>query len=220
MQSVWPTLEPIVDALLSGSAFAPRFAEVTVRAAGPTMRDWRASQSDAGGGVVLLDAYDPLETVIALRGLPDNVSAALGHYRPVPNEPPRETEDAAAAVLRYEDGGMVSVRAGWDVAPLERSLQFHAAERTLVIGPRGVELLDREGQRIDVRTPPADPLPREFERFLQVLVSDQPALLQREHLMRHLQVAAVIEAIYLSAQTWHPETPLKLFEVHGWPARW
>jgi predicted dehydrogenase len=173
----------------------------------------------AGGGVLMHDAYASVEAVLALRGMPDNVSAAIGRCRNLPQQPPRETEDVATAILRYEDGGIVAIRVGWDIAPFEQVTQHHTDIQTLTLAPLHGQLLDRSGVVLNQVDLPHEIDEHDLLQFLRLLRSERPSEIARERLMRHLQIAAVIEAIYLSARTWQPETPHKLLEVHGWPTR-
>lgn len=210
--------EAITTALRSVEDFRPRYTEISVRAPGPPVQSWQAGVVEAGGGVAMLDAYGALESLIAVRSLPDNVSAATARFRRHPGQAPRETEDTAAVIFRYEGGGMVNVQATWDLPPYEQYTRHHGAEHTVTCDQRSVQVWDRDGQVLSSAPLPDDLLAAELERFADLLDQPEPPATRDKTLERHLAVNALLEATYLSARTWHPETPRKFYEVQGWPA--
>jgi hypothetical protein len=57
----------------------------------------------------------------------------------------------------------------------------------------------------------------ELERFVAAVREPDSAASQEVTLERHMAVSALLQATYLSARTGQPESPLKLYEVQGWP---
>ena len=192
--------------------FVPRFSELSFSAAGPAPNDWRALPSETAGGVLATDSYDLLEALVALRGLPTRVAAALGRFRGAA----RDTEDTAAAVLYYADGGCAVLRATWDAAPSECVLRHHAATATVTLTRDEVALARPLGNSCDHRPLPGEFLTSELLRFAESVRSaarDRAAA----PLERHLAVSALLEALYLSARTGDPESPGKFYQVQGRP---
>ena len=200
--------------------YKPRFSEIRVSAPGPSMQSWRVSTVDAGGGVLTAEAYDWLEALIALRQLPESLSAAIGNYRHKTGEARRETEDVAAAILRYHEGGMAAIRASWDIPPFQRVAYHHGVEATVVLDECGVAVRSAEGKTLHERRWPAGVRVGELRGFVAAVRSagqrpesePEPDLT----LERHLAVSALLEALFLSARTRQPEIPGRLYEVQGW----
>ncbi len=211
------TSEAIRSLLRERGGLRPILSELLVRAPGPPLDSWKASLVDAGGGVLATDAYDTLELLVALRGLPASVFATVGRCRPVGGLAPRETEDVAAAVLRYEGGGLAIVRATWDIIPYESLSLHHAAEMTLRVEATQASLQSADGRVVAAQALPPIGLKEELRRFAATIIEQSRQPRDAGALERHLAVTAVLETAYLSARTGQPETPRKLYEVQRWP---
>ncbi len=197
--------------------FKPIFSELRISAPGPAVHSWRASQVDAVGGVLADSSYPMLEALVAARGLPERVSAAIGKGRRRPGEAPRETEDFAAAMLRYVGGGLVVLRATWDIPPFQTLTLHHGAEATLAITDTSAALRDREDRTLQERTWPVAFWAEEMRQFAEAIRAGVPDPAGDAALERHIAVTAILEAAYLSARTGQPETPRKFYEVQKWP---
>jgi predicted dehydrogenase len=196
----------------------PGYTEIRVAAVGPSVQSWRASLVDAPGGVLATDGYQMLEALVGARGLPESVSAVVANVRRRPGEVPRETEDVATALFRYEGGRSAAVHATWDVPPFAQSTAHHGPELTVVLRPDGVAVHSRAGELLDEDTlAPDDFLRGELERFVAAVRQPDLASPQGVTLERHMAVTALLQATYLSARTGQPESPLKFYEVQGWP---
>lgn len=195
----------------------PLFSEVRVSAAGPPLQSWRSSLVDAGGGVLAFDAYASLEALTAIRGLPESVVSAIGQCRSRSTGAPRETEDVANAILRYEDGGVACVRAVWDIPPMEEMTLHHGSVTSICYGTKSVAVLAADGGVLEERPLPPDFLAAEMGRLAAEIVGEADREAAETVINRHLEVSALLEATYLSARTEHPEIPRRLFEVQKWP---
>lgn len=217
--SWWEHVRQPVRAALKEHALRPVFSELCVRTPGPLVQSWRAGVVDAGGGVLTLDAYALLEALVAVRDLPDSVSAATGRFRKAPDQPPRETEDVAVAVMRYENGGVAQLSATWDIPPDQQWCRYHDATNTLTLSPVTLEVTDRHGAALHNANLPGAYLAAELDAFAALLDDEAAPASQAATFERHLAVTALLEAVYLSARTWHPESPLKFYDVQGWRPR-
>ena len=217
--SWWETVEADVRwALGHGEGVKPAFTHIRVCAAGPSVQSWRASLVDTPGGVLATDAYGMLEALVAVRGLPERVSASVANVRRRPGEAPRETEDVATAIVRYEGGRAAAIHATWDVPPFMACTEHHGAELTVSIDPEGVAVRSREGELLAERRLSASAfMRRELDRFVAAVRQPPEPDAYDPTLERHIAVTALLQAIYLSARTGQPESPLKLYEVQGWP---
>jgi len=110
------------------------------------------------------------------------------------------------------------VHATWDVPPFAQSTAHHGPELTVVLRPDGVAVHSRAGELLDEDTlAPDDFLRGELERFVAAVRQPDLASPQGVTLERHMAVTALLQATYLSARTGQPESPLKFYEVQGWP---
>jgi len=215
--SWWDHIRQAVQLVLRDRApFRPLFTELHLAAAGPEVPTWRAGLVDAGGGGLTLDAYTLLDALVALCGLPDSIVAATARHRRNHAEPPRAGEDVVTALMRYDDGGLVQLRATWDVPPFGQSLTCHGPEFALRLNERAVALLDRDGAVLAEELLPTGYLAAELNRLADLVLADKLPDDEQHTTERHLAVTALIETTYLSSRTWHPESPHKLYEVQGW----
>ncbi len=196
--------------------FKPLFSELRVSARGPAHDSWRSGVAETAGGALADAAYFMLEALIAVRGLPHAASGTIGQYRTTPSGAARAAEDTAVAILRYGDGGAALVRAAWDQPPFGQRLLHHGATATALLTNEEVALLDAHGDTLDRRPLPGGFLAHELMRFADA-VRGQARDRAAAPLDRHLAVNALLEAVYLSARTGHPESPGKYYQVQGLP---
>lgn len=195
----------------------PVFSEVDVSATGPPLPSWRSSQAHAGGGVLACDAYAPLEALTAVRGLPESVVSVIGKCRRRPAQAPRETEDVASAILRYEGAGLAGVHATWDLPPFRQTTLHHGKETSVRYGDSSVAVLAADGRVLAERPLPTGFLAAEMGRFASEIRGEERPEQAETRINRHLAVSALLEATYLSARTEHPEIPRRLYEAQKWP---
>lgn len=188
-------------------------SDVDLSAAGPELGAWWSSAADAGGGVLMADAYEMLEALVAMRGLPDTVFGAIGKCRSKTASIPRETEDFAEALLRYADGGVARVSARWDVPPLGKSSVHCGPTASVQLRADCVEVRDAAGAIVGAGPLPDGYLAAELERFAHDVRSGATGEELAVIINRHLAVSAIIDATYLSSRTGQPESPRRLYEA-------
>ena len=209
--------DSIRAALPDGAAAAPYLSELAVSTGGPTRASWRGDRAQAGGGVLATDGYAMLEALVAMRGLPESVIASVTQGRRRSAEPPRDTEDIAAAILRYEAGGLATVRACWDLPPYEQATRHHHDETTVELTRGSIRVWAADGAPRNERSLPEVSLAVELARFADTIRAPAEAESMARDFGRHVAVAALLEAIYLSARTGQPEVPRKFYQLHGRP---
>jgi predicted dehydrogenase len=214
--SWWDQIREGVRGLMRAEdGFRAAASELRIATVGPELASWRSSLVDAGGGVLSLDAYALLECLVAIRGVPESVAASVGRCRVRGTPTPRETEDSAAALLRYGGGDSAVVTALWDVPPYESAAWFHSAGVSLRIDGRRATLYNATGAATDERTHPEDFAAADLSRFAaDIAARDRAESLARQE--RHAAVASILEAAYLSARTGQPESPRRLYEAQRW----
>ncbi|MGE0479763.1 MAG: Gfo/Idh/MocA family oxidoreductase [Phycisphaerae bacterium] len=206
-------------ALRLAEGFRALFSNVRVNVEGPAVQSWHSSAAAAGGGALLHDAYAAIESLVAIRGLPESVVATIGSCRRRSDGPQRETEDVAAALLRYEGGGVATIQATWDIGPHDYRVLHHGSDATVVLTEQSVAVRKADDSLLDERTINARAalLELELARFETAVRTGRRDARDDAVLSRHLATAALLDALYLSARTGQPESPRKLYEVLGWP---
>ena len=196
--------------------FAALHSEIVVRAPGPTLNSWRSSLTTAAGGVLACDGYTALEGLIALRGLPETVVAATGKCRRRKGEAPRETENVLSAIYRYDNGGLATIHATWDIAPSQFVSSHHGAQLSIRYTPDAIDVLGADGEATVHEDLSLHFLGREMESLAAAIRGEIPAQPSEAAARRHLMVSGLLEATYLSAHTQQPEQPGRLFGTQGW----
>lgn len=211
--------DDVRQALALAGGAAPTYTRARISAAGPAApSSWPAGAGDAPGGVLLTDGYPLLEALVGLQNLPERVTARIGHLRRRPDEPWRNTESLAVALLSYDDGATALVEAVWDIPPFGHSLHCHGPQATLLLEPGRVVVTHADGRTLAERPLPGDDYLRtDLTRFADAVERRRVSAAQDVSLERHLAVLALIQSIHLAARTGQPESPRKFYEVQGWP---
>jgi UDP-N-acetyl-2-amino-2-deoxyglucuronate dehydrogenase len=182
---------------------------------------WRADRS-AGGGALLELGYHLVDLLVCMLGLPEEVygSGVCGHGgggRAARPTPPYDTEDTAAALLRFRGACMASMVATRVSGPVSEELSLHGSDGSVFANSEMCVLRDPDGNVLDrVADDQVDPLAvfrRQAEHFVRAVRSGARRYdcSGRENLLN----LAVIEAIYLSDRTSQPESPSRLLDTHG-----
>jgi len=187
---------------------------------GPSLK-WRGDRASAGGGALMELGYHPIDLLVHMFGLPEEVyGQSTGGRRPATGDdgahPVYDTDDTAAAILRYADGLMASVVTTRSSGPVSEELSLHGQTGSLRADSESFLLRDPDGNVLDRGMAEGSPLEtfrRQAEAFAAAVTSDAKCYecSARENLLN----LAVIEAIYLSGRTSQPETPLRLLHNVG-----
>lgn len=184
---------------------------------------WRGDRASSGGGALLELAYHPIDLLVWLLGLPEEVyGLSVGDQRPeavrhgTEPQPIYDTEDTAAAILRYRGGCVASVVTTRRSGPVSEELSLHGRGGSLTANLETCLLRDPDGSALDQASDegaPQEVFVRQAEAFAEAVLADAGtyACSGRENLLTQ----AVIEAIYLSDRTCHPESPARLLGTHG-----
>jgi UDP-N-acetyl-2-amino-2-deoxyglucuronate dehydrogenase len=189
---------------------------------GPNLA-WRGDKASAGGGALLELGYHAVDLMTWVLGLPEDVYGvnALGH-RPDDRGPAGEalplydTDDTAAAILRYTDGAMATVVTTRSSGPVSEELCLHGRAASLRADGESCLLTNPDGNVLDRTTDDAPPVAvfrRQAEAFARAVIADSPRYecSARENLLN----LAAIGAIYLSDRTGQRESPRALLRAHG-----
>jgi predicted dehydrogenase len=174
---------------------------------------WMTDRQLAGGGVLLHDGYGLIHTLVTSLGLPQQVYC-LSRSHASDKAPRYLAEDVAVLGLRFGEGlfaDLVLIR-HWDNRPGCRQVTVYAKDGVVAAeccapptGDAGLEAHDPEPQTC------------EDEALTTRLLTDYAASLVSQEdrpfggdAETNLQVMAVIEAAYISAQTGSPESPSRI----------
>ena len=185
---------------------------------GPNL-GWRGDKESAGGGALWELGYPPIDLLVWLLGLPEEAFGSVaGGKRPVavPDsrgklQPPYDTDDTAAALLRYGDQCVASVVTTRCSGPVSEQLSLHGQKGSLTATAESCVLRDPDGQVLDEaaeHVAPEEVHARQLGAFAQAVLDDSPHY--ECSAWENLLTLAVIEAIYLSDRTTQPENPLRL----------
>lgn len=189
---------------------------------GPDLK-WRGDKGSAGGGALMELGYHPIDLMVWMLGLPDEVYGLSVCGKRAPKikaeeklQPPYDTEDTAAAILRYNSGIMATVVTTRSSGPVSEELSLHGRGGSLTANSETCLLRDREGNVLDRVAEEISPLAvfrRQMESFANAVASDAKhyECSARENML----ALAVIEAIYLSDRTAQPESPLRRLKTYG-----
>ena len=164
-----------------------------------------------------------LDLMIWMLGMPDEVYGSIARgNRPATGEavdkqlPVYDTDDTAAAILRYGAGSMATVVTTRSSGPVSEELSLHGQAGSLTCNSEWFLLRDPDGKVLDTARSDlgaTDLFRRQGEAFAKAVL-DGKARYEcsgKENLLN----LAVIEAIYLSDQTFQPENPLRLLKLRG-----
>lgn len=175
---------------------------------------WRGDSARAGGGVLLNQAYEAVDRIVALFGLPDEVMASASRLARTQTAQSYDTEDTASVMLRYPKGVTGVITASWLSQPQEDSFRLHGSTGSATIDTDGLALVGA-GQNASVTRPhePERALAAQIHAVVEAVTEARPPELPTG--AQQLPTMAVIEAAYLSARTGQPESPDDLLRLHG-----
>ncbi|MCK4660854.1 MAG: Gfo/Idh/MocA family oxidoreductase [Phycisphaerae bacterium] len=189
--------------------------EVHVSAPRPDREGWLGDAKRAGGGTLLHDAYEQVDMVVTLCGLPEQVYAVAGWF-PGPGDPrPYDTEDAMSVVCRYAQDRFATVASYRTAGGDDWKVTLRGTAATAEVLPQSLRVLSSEGDCVSQ----ARVCSR--NRYTAAVAAFADSLLEGTDLeptsQDHLPTMAVIQSAYLSARTSHPESPAKFLHLAGNP---
>lgn len=188
-------------------------ATADVRTADPPT-GWRGDSKRAGGGVLLNGAYDTVDLLVHLLGLPETVYAQCARCAARDASPNYDTEDVAMVSLRFGGGRIGCLTADRCFPHRDVRITLRGARSAATITDDGIRLIPRDGAPSEshaVRSP--NPDQPAISAFGAALRSKAPKVTSTAR--EHLKALAVIEAAYLSSETGVPESPRRFLGLEG-----
>jgi len=188
---------------------------------GPDLR-WRGDRNAAGGGALIELGYHPIDLLVWMLGLPEEVygvsaiSAGDPRRSAEPARPPYDTDDTAAGLLRYRNGLMAAVVTTRCSGPVSEELSLHGRGGSLTATAETCLLRDPDGnvlEHVQDQSPPVEPFRRQVDAFARAVRTGA----ERYECSgwENLLDLAVIEGLYLSDRTSQPENLPDLLQPHG-----
>lgn len=183
---------------------------------------WRGDKHSAGGGALLELGYHPIDLLIWMLGLPEQVYGVTARQGRTENKteprPPHDTDDSASAILRYRDNRTASVVASRISGPVSEELALHGRDGSITADGETCVIRNSNGDVLDHLQEDSSPsvlFQRQAETFMKSVLADNPAGRYACSAAENLLTHAVIDAIYLSHRTCQPERPIDQLRMHG-----
>lgn len=183
---------------------------------------WRGDTHSAGGGALLELGCHPIDLLIWMLGLPEQVYGVTGRQNPSSDEneprPPHDTDDTASAILRYGDGRTATVVASRISGPVSEELALHGRDGSITADGETCVIRNSNGDVLDHLRGDSSPralFQRQAEAFAEAVLAENPAGRYACSAAENLLTHAVIDAIYLSHRTCQPERPVDQLRMHG-----
>jgi len=144
--------------------------------------DYRELYSSSGslGGGVTLDLVHEMDSMLALFGRPDSVTATVGQKGKLDID----VEDVAQLTFDYESGPIVGIRLDYLRRPFTRSYTLVGSDATVVWNEQAGEIVVYEDDSDDGRVVWGDPVPNAFvaemRHFLDVVEGRSKPLVSLE----------------------------------------
>jgi len=182
---------------------------------------WRGDKASAGGGALLELGYHPVDLLVWMLALPEEVYgfSAGGSIPQTDDDQPQavyDTDDTAAAILRFKGGCMAAVVTTRRSGPVSESLCLHGLSGSMKVDTASCILRDPDGNIVEEIGCPAVPSGAwvgQLEAFAGSIAAGSQTY--RCSGWENLLNMAVIEAIYLSNRTGQPESPARLLRTHN-----
>ena len=168
---------------------------------------WRGDPVLAGGGVLLEQAYRMVDQIVWNVGPPERMYGLSSNRCSERSLPPYKTEDTVVLTMRFPEGMMGSVLAGWMTGPIRERVLFHGTDGSIEVTRDSLRCFDGDGAMASEEAFDVDDawlVSQEIGHFSDLLLDAEvePVSTAAEQLAN----VAVIESAYLSAKTRLPES--------------
>jgi len=176
---------------------------------------WQTDPKLAGGGVLINNAYQLIDTIICNFGLPGLVYSLNSNCAADKQQRSLLTEDTAILTMKFSDtllGNLTASRISAGNPDLSGTLTFYGKDRIVTASACRLTVSDGLGRLVrdsEYNYDKLQCLTKQLENFgLHLLKPDKNPLISSAK--ENLKNMAVIEAAYLSARTSMPEQPPRI----------
>ena len=183
----------------------PVYTATAVVRINESRNDWRGDSVKAGGGVLLNGAYDQIDMLTAMFGVPEEVYA---HCIVAPNSEGssnHDTEDVACVILRYAHDRTAALTVSNGLGESGWRVTLDGADGAVCVTPGKLTLTARGALPLIFPSRARRPVAPAIQVFAESTLAGERSL--RSSAADHLGTLAVIEAAYLSTKTRCPEPP-------------
>lgn len=167
---------------------------------------WPADAAQAGGGVLLNDAYEVIDMILTLCGPAQSVFARCGRGATPETAAKYGTEDVAHLSLALANGAIGCVSAVRGATDRGWSVTFSGDRATINVSHRALRITGRNGEKEESIPVPIGRAPAgAISTFGTARLAGLRTI--PSSIRDHFATLAVIDAAYLSAKTGVPETP-------------
>ncbi len=174
-----------------------------------TRTEWRGDSVRAGGGVLLNGAYDAVDLIVHLLGLPGSVYAQCSVAIPPGAARQYDTEDVAVVAMHFAKERIACVTAMRGATEPSWTVTLRSTRCTVEMDSDRLTVTPHDGgspQHNRVWAP--HPAHCAISAFGEAQCSQEKRFAST--IEQHMATVAVIEAAYLSARTGEPESPSRL----------
>lgn len=203
-----PAFEPLADmAQQCGHVFAATASIHT----NDTSAGWRGDARRAGGGVLLNGAYEILDMLVHVMGMPESVYAQCGFGTEPGSARSYDTEDFAYLSLCLPHDRKASVVCSRGAAESDWRVSFYGTQGTVEVSQDRLIYTPRDGGAPQQHKVWAKyPIVHAIGAFAETLTDDRKS--RQSTAKEHLATVALIQAAYLSAKTGEPESPSRMLD--------
>ena len=205
--------EPAYRRLREPESWAGRLfsANVNVISPGRDLQGWRGDSVRSGGGALMYGAYDQVDSLVSIFGMPEEVYTVLSTVASVEETRPYDTEDAATLLMRFSKDRVATVNCRRIGSEYYWRYRLHGTLATALLTPEEMVVSDVEGRA------PVSSRVKTRNRFVCSVAGFSAALTSGAKMASaigdHLKTMAVIKTGYLSAKTGQPESPSRLYTM-------
>jgi predicted dehydrogenase len=209
--------EPAYERLRNAESWAGRPLNFNAEIQAPlsTSDEWLADGPRAGGGVLLYEAYDAIDMMVALFGMPEEIYAMMTDtaYSRLPAD--RIVETSMTVMMRFQRQRAATLNCRRAGSRREWRYALAGTDGIAWLNPQGMTIAHADGSKpstVSLRSP---------HRFAPAISACAAAIRAGQdvpsQLSEHLPAMAVIQTAYLSARTGQPESPAKLHRIETEP---
>ena len=175
---------------------------------------WRGDADWVGGGTLYHDAYEQIDMVVTLCGVPEQVYAAAGQITGPGGPRLHDTEDAMSVICNYSQDRFATVTSCRAEVAADWTVTMRGTAATARISPKSMRVTGPAGERISATRV------RARNRYRPAVAAFATSLLEKTASIPsssrdHLPTMAVMQAAYLSAKTGSPESPAAFLRITG-----